>query len=60
MTCTKIKNKIGLYRESKTDTIFDAFYHSDLDMMEELLDQRLKELEPYVTISKEDDNNGRS
>lgn len=34
----KVIAKINLYRESKSDTMFDDFYRADLDYMEECIE----------------------
>ena len=43
--CIGIKQKIARYREKKTNTIFDDFYRSDLDLLEDLLDKHIAKLE---------------
>ncbi len=49
--CAKeVVRRIEFYRKRKQDNVFDDFYHSHLDLMQELLEEFQKVDEKYVAL----------
>ena len=47
----QLRAKISRYREKKENNIFDDFYHSDLDLMEELIDNEIERIKGHVALT---------
>ena len=55
--CISLKKKIA---ECQTYHTGSPFYSDDLVYLNKLLDKRIMQIEPEVTVRKEDTSNGRS